>query len=340
MHDLQAFYTPLVSPAMTPLENQFGLPEYTVPGAYLTPLTSPAIEAQNANSSGVPRQRSQAPDTGYLQSPVDNSLPTSSAPSSPTTTREQRQRMSTTTNKVTSRAKKQSPSVRPQSRRKTLFSLKSDEVLNGLSQNQNSAQPRPSGSGGPRYGSNESTTKDSISPEPLSEPLMPPPAVPPPKRSPAVGPQLSQGEAATPATLMRIRRSERGQSTPRQSPGQVRPVAGGPHDDIMEDVVLPEAATPRQPKHERVDSVLHSDTASPAMQAKRVPSVEPGSTAPSPRTTAMPSPSGPTGKKSEPSNGSTSSKKRQSLSSTQPSPQIRPKISPNIQPLMRGHDGM
>lgn len=334
---------------MTPLETQFRLPEYTIPGEYFTPLTSPAIEAQNSNPSNVPPPRSQPSDMGYIQSPVDHSVPASSAPSSPAVTRKHRRRPSATS-KVAGRAKKQSPSVRPQTRKKSLLSLNSDEVLNGLSQNQASAQTRVNGNGSTRYGSNESNSMDSISPEPLSEPVMPPPALPPPKKSPAIGPQVSRGEAATPATLMRIQRSERGEGEPGQSPSQARPVAGGPHDDIMEDVTLPEAATPtahlHRSKRGRIDNVSHPDTSSPTIHANGTPSIEPkpvgstaGSTAPSPRTIAMPSPSGPTGKKSESSKGGASNKKRQSLSVAQPSPQLRPKISPNVQPLSRANDG-
>jgi hypothetical protein len=38
---------------MTPLDTQFRLPEYTIPGEYFTPLTSPALEARGS-SSGYP----------------------------------------------------------------------------------------------------------------------------------------------------------------------------------------------------------------------------------------------------------------------------------------------
>lgn len=342
---LQIYYTPLISPAMTPLETQFRLPEYTIPGEYFTPLTSPAIEAQNPNSNGVPQHTNQVSDLRYQQSPVDNPLPVSSAPPSPGIVKRHRRRISATV-KPTNRAKK-SPAVRPQRRKKSVLNSNSDEVLNILSQNQNSTLQQANGSAGTGYGSNESASKDSISPETLSEPLMPPPALPPPKQSPSVGPQM--GGAATPATLMHINRSRGGQSAV-QSPGQTRPSSGEPHDDIMEDVVLPEAATPTtgfyRPNGGRI--VSHSDTANAAASANTTPCLEPksaatdppsSSVAPSPRSIAMPSPSGPTGKKLEPAKSGTFIKKRPSLSSTQPSPQLRPKISPCIQPLGRAGDG-
>jgi hypothetical protein len=56
----QAF-TPLVSPAVTPYDARFQIPDFTVPGAYFSPLTSPALNAQSqqhhqsqATTSGSP----------------------------------------------------------------------------------------------------------------------------------------------------------------------------------------------------------------------------------------------------------------------------------------------
>src|SRR6185436_20506 len=45
-------FTPLVSPAVTPLETRFPVDtQFTVPGAYFSPLTSPALHAQNESFS-------------------------------------------------------------------------------------------------------------------------------------------------------------------------------------------------------------------------------------------------------------------------------------------------
>lgn len=339
---------------MTPLETQFRLPEYTVPGEYFTPLTSPALEAQNqnANSNGCPPHLRQIPNVGYMQSPVDNPPPASSAPSSPGITRKHR-RQPSATNKLSTRAKKQSPSVRPQSRKKSLLNVNSDELLSSLRQNKNGSQSRINANSGLRYDSNDSTGQDSVSPEALSEPLMPPPALPPPKPSPSTVPQTPQSranEAATPSTLMRIRRSQC--ETQSQFPGQGDLVTGDSRDDLMEDITLPEAMAPTTPLYRpnagRIEGASFTETTGSTTPASVTPSLEPksaavehtpSSIAPSPRTLAMPSPSGPTGKRLEPSKTSSSSRKRQSLSSTQPSPQLRPKISPNIQPSTRGSDG-
>src|SRR4051794_15400129 len=117
---------------MTPLETQFRLPEYTIPGEYFTPLTSPALEAQGSNSNGYPFHPRQVSDVGFLQSPVDaNGIPISSAPSSPGMMRKHRRRPSVT-NRFTGRAGKQSPIVRPQTRKKSMLNINSDDVLNAI----------------------------------------------------------------------------------------------------------------------------------------------------------------------------------------------------------------
>lgn len=338
---------------MTPLETQFRLPEYTIPGEYFTPLTSPALEAQNATSNGYPFPAAQMSDMGFIPSPADTALPVSSAPSSPGLTRKHR-RGTSSTKAFSARAKKQqSPSVRPQTRKKSLLNINSDEVLNGLTHDQGDPKARPLGSSNLRFGSNESSGQDSVSPEPLSEPLMPPPALPPARRSPAVGPQSDTNEPATPAMLMRIQRSQPAPTAANQTPGQIQMGASESHDDIMEDIALPEATTPAahlsRPQVNRIDTSIRAGAASPAPSASNTPVLEikpapntersAGSVAPSPRSIAMPSPSGPVAKKSDTPKLGPSSRKRPSISSTQASPNLRPKISPSIQPLVRG-DGV
>lgn len=352
---------------MTPLETQFRLPEYTIPGEYFTPLTSPALEAQNAHSNnGYPlSQGGQISDIPFMQSPVDSAVAASSAPSSPGLVRKHR-RQPSTANRFSARAKKQqSPSVRPQARKKSLLSINHDEVLNGLSQEEQSgSKSKSNGASGLRFGSNESS-QDSVSPEPLSEPLMPPPAIPQARKSPALAPQAAAqsqqaNEPATPAMLMRIQRSQQqNQDSTGQFSGQAKLVLGNEsRDDMMADMVLPEAAAPAtatqscgpRPKMARIDTTIHSGVPTPAASTNATPAIEPksapaernhaSSIAPSPRSIAMPSPSGPVAKKSDtPKLGPSNSRKRPSVSSTQPSPQIRPKISPSIQPLVPRGEG-
>ncbi|PYH98366.1 hypothetical protein BO71DRAFT_58173 [Aspergillus ellipticus CBS 707.79] len=354
MNEEQALYTPLVSPSMTPLESQFRFPEYTIPGEYFTPLTSPALEAHNSNPTGYPFHSGQISEMGFMHSPADNTLPMSSAPSSPGLIRKHR-RQPSNAKTFSARAKKQqSPSVRPQARKKSLLNINSDEGLNSLSQDQGSCKSRSSGGSGLRYGSNESSGQDSVSPEPLSEPLMPPPALPPSRKSPSIGPQMAQvpqpSEPATPALLMRIQRSSHSPISAGQIATAVKPISSEPKDDVMEDVILPEAVASfgqtSRPQMARIDTTVRADSVSSATPGSSTPALEPrsahhnpSSLAPSPRTLAMPSPSGPIPKKSDTPKLAPMSRKRQSLGSSQPSPNLRPKISPSIQPLVRG-DGL
>ncbi|KAL4886352.1 helix-loop-helix DNA-binding domain-containing protein [Aspergillus karnatakaensis] len=345
MMEEQALYTPLVSPAMTPLESQFRQPEYTIPGEYFSPLTSPAIEAQHVSTSGFPIHSGPMTEVGFVHSPIENGFPVSSAPSSPGLARKQRRRPSTAGKSFQSRAKKQqSPSVRPLTRTRSRLT---DGVMTALAEGQTNPTSHPySGSGTILHnGGAESSGQDSVSPEPLSEPLMPPPALPPARKSPAIAPQARQtqnNEPATPAMLMRMQRSPHAHPTSDHNLTPTQPPVTEPHDDVMEDVILPEAATPSaqlfRPQVARIDTVIPTSTSSPSISANATHHSDlqaPGSVAPSPRTVAMPSPNGPVPRKSEtPKIGPI--RKRQSLSSAHPSPSLRPKISPNIKPLVPG----
>src|SRR5689334_22914799 len=111
----QSVFTPLLSPAMTPLDPQFRVPEYTIPGEYFTPLTSPAIEVRSANGNGyVYNTNTQSPDIHFVSSPIDmtQQIPSTSAPSSPGMLRRQRRKPSLSTRAAT-RPVRQSPSARP-----------------------------------------------------------------------------------------------------------------------------------------------------------------------------------------------------------------------------------
>jgi hypothetical protein len=346
MNDPQAaFYTPLVSPAMTPLESQFRLPEYTIPGEYFTPLTSPALEAQNS-SNGYPYPATQPPSAGYVPSPIDqNGMSVTSAPSSPGILRKQRRRPSVA-KRTGGRAAKASPSIQPKNRRKQALSaqLLADDISHTLGQDQGAARPPTSAGSSLRYGSQESS-QDSVSPEPISEPLMPPPALPQVRKSPAMGPQITDPKSngpATPAMLMRIQnRPQHLQSPAGQFSGFASLVTDESQDELMEDMVLPEAANNTRPRLSRIDTSLSTKHQPAALSAKSTPTIEPrsdrppsGSLTPGPPSGSMASPSGPVPKKSE-SKGS-GNRKRQSVSSSHVSPALRPRISPSIQPLVRG----
>ncbi|KAL5336341.1 helix-loop-helix DNA-binding domain-containing protein [Aspergillus crustosus] len=350
MMEEQALYTPLVSPAMTPLESQFRQAEYTIPGEYFSPLTSPAIEAQNVNSNGFPINSGPMTDVNFVHSPVENGFPVSSAPSSPGLARKRRRRPSTASKSFHSRAKKQqSPSVRPLTRTRSRLT---DGVMTALTETHPNPTSHPYNGNILHSGGAESSGQDSVSPEPLSEPLMPPPAFPPSRKSPAITPQTQQSqntsEPATPAMLMRIQCSPHARSAPDHNLTPTQPPVTEPRDDVMEDVVLPEAATPSaqlfRPQISRIDKVIPSHSQSPNTSNTPHPEIDqstfadkhPGSIAPSPRSMPMASPSGPVPRKPETPKLGPNSRKRQSLSSSHPSPSLRPKISPNIQPLVPG----
>lgn len=329
---------------MTPLENQFQLDGFAVPGEYsITPLTSPALEAQNHHSSNGFYHSRQVSDVGFVPTSAEvNPLPGPSAPGSPSIIRKTNRRRPSTASRLSTRKVKQSPSIRAQTQRRKQVP-NSEEFYNSLTQELN--KPQNNDVRSLQASSNEGSGQDSVSPEPLSEPLMLPPALPPARKSPAIAPQPAQppSAAATPATLMRIQRSQHTQDLSGQFMGRAQLEY---HDEMMEDISLPEAVASSQlrPKVNRIDTAVRTGTASPAISANVTPGLEPrsgppsGSVAVSPRTAAMPSPSGPIPKRSDPSRASISSRKRPSVSSTQASPQLRPKISPSIQPLMRAGD--
>ncbi|KAF3396067.1 hypothetical protein F1880_007344 [Penicillium rolfsii] len=358
INEEQALYTPLVSPAMTPLESQFRLPEYTIPGEYFTPLTSPALEAQNHSSTSYPFHARQVSDVGFVPTNAEvNPLPGTSAPPSPSIIRKTRRRTSVASSRLAGRTTKprQSPHIRAQTtqsqRARSKYHAPSSEDLYNHMTTQEVNKPPNHDVRSLQESSNEGSGQDSVSPEPLPDSLMPPPAVPPPRKSPAILPhQASQqlpGTAATPATLMRLQRAQHAEEPSDHLMGQAQLEVP---DELMEDISLPEAAQPAlqpRPKMSRIDTNVRN-TASPIMSAHGTPLIEPRSTpaadrtpiAPSPRTIAMPSPSGPVPKRSDPSRQSISSRKRPSVTSTHASPLLRPKISPSIQPLMRGSDSL
>ncbi|KAK2765462.1 hypothetical protein FQN54_008316 [Arachnomyces sp. PD_36] len=339
-NDDQSAFTPLMSPAVTPLDTQFCLPEYTIPGEYFTPLTSPALEARQSNGNGYMYNATQAPDLGFLASPIDpfNHVPTSSAPSSPAITKKQRRKPSTSTRAAT-RTVRQSPSVRPQSRRKP----HSGSTLNP---DDNTSR----GSGGYHHNSsNENSAQDSVSPEPLSEPLMPPPAVPRSGKSTfntiqESGPDSKSSEAAaTPATLMKLQKQHaHTENTGPQFSGTSTVVVNDTPDEVMTDA---NTSSNTNPGVARIDTTSNEQT--PTLLAKGVspnsagPLAEkplPSPAAPSPRIGASSSPAiAP--KRGDSKTTGRVSKKRQSVNSSQASPALRPKISPSIQPLIR-NDGV
>ncbi|TVY81289.1 Phosphorus acquisition-controlling protein [Lachnellula suecica] len=332
-------FTPLVSPAVTPLDAHFNIPEYTVPGAYFSPLSSPALHAQNDHHTAYdPRS------TGTTNSPIDLNPETHSAPASsvilsrgPSKKAPQKPR--------STRTVRQSPIVKPRKSKRASANIP-PQALGDIMEPKNPQVTRSKvASSSHSTASTEESENGSISPEHLSD--MAPPPVPTPGstgRSPYISSQkenprsqrLVLGSPATPASLMRLT----------QSP-QVNEVSNIQNMDIddqgMEGFSLPEAATSR-PTLSRIDTqsdgqitptLSSTGTKTPGLQPLPSPAFSRSRTA----TSASQSPqidsmNGANGRK--PSQSASRNSKKRSGSSVLASPALLPRISPSIKPLMPG----
>ncbi|KAK2839287.1 hypothetical protein FQN49_006293 [Arthroderma sp. PD_2] len=237
----QSSFTPLMSPAMTPLEHQLRFPEYTTPGEYLSPLTSPALEARQSNGAGLNLPNGSHMDFGMLSSPTDlaHQHHATSGPLTNSPKLIQKQRRKSQASRLT----RPSPLVRPQNgrprpqteaeARARAKKLSAQAAANRTSNSRNSS-------------SNEGSGLDSVSPEPLTEPLMPPPALPRSGKSPYMGAQdpsqnSAMNEVATPATLMKLQKQQISPGMDGEFSRNGTVVVGTAPDEHMEDISLPES---------------------------------------------------------------------------------------------------
>ena len=308
----QASFTPLVSPAQTPITNGFGIPEFGNADDFFSPLTSPAIEAQVARSL-----------TGPTASPIDM---TDSAPKSTAAARRGRSKGSGSTRAQT-RSVKQSPAAKPVTRRKgastsNLQIEKADTTVQGR---KNLQLPTPR--------SAARANDDSVSPEALSEALMGPPPIPQNADKSPMAPTSKSSDpnnAVTPATLMMIPRNE--QSSPDGATLEQQLLG---NNEPLEDMTLPDAAAPpTRPTGLQIDisRISEDDQSTPTLSAK---SAKLSATSTPRSAFAKTTPQDPFSKQSKVDGraGGRGSKKRQSTSSAAISPALRPKISPSITPL-------
>jgi hypothetical protein len=329
-------FTPLVSPAVTPLETHFNIPEYTVPGAYFSPLSSPALRAQNDHSMLYDPRLS-----GTTNSPIDMNMESHSAPTSSAVSL--RKPTKKTAQKRGTRAVRQSPIVKPQRKTRRNSSSVNAQVLGDILEPA-SAQTAKSTEVRSSY-STASTeeSEDSISPEHLSD--MAPPPIPPPgsaNRSPYIlalnnarNERPPLGSPATPASLMRLT----------QSPSSSQPGANQDLDmEGIEGFSLPEAATNR-PSMARIESQSDGQvTPTLSSVGSKTPSFpplpSPSFTRPRVSASASQSPqidpmNGANGTRRTPSIAPRGQKKRASTS-VLASPALLPRISPSIKPLLPG----
>ncbi|EFQ99867.1 phosphorus acquisition-controlling protein [Nannizzia gypsea CBS 118893] len=336
----QSSFTPLMSPAMTPLEHQLRFPEYTTPGEYLSPLTSPALEARQSSGAGFNFPSGSHMDySSMLSSPteISHQHPATTGPltNSPKLIQKQRRKSQA------SRLSRQSPLVRPQNGRSRpqteaeararAKKLSAQAAANRTSNSRNSS-------------SNEGSGLDSVSPEPLTEPLMPPPALPRSGKSPYMAAQdhpATMSEVATPATLMKLQKQQISPGMDGEFSRNGTVVIASAPEEHMEDISLPEPVSLQGALSGESTPTIH---AKPSQILKpRTESISElkgtNSVNPSPVIKAKGSPSGPVGlKRSDSKQSSRVTKKRQGMSAAQ-SPALRPKISPSIQPLIRA-DGV
>lgn len=357
-------FTPLVSPAVTPLEAHFNIPEYTVPGAYFSPLSSPALHAQNEHRSVYDARHV---DTSSTPSPNDMNVDSGSGPTStgPTAKRTTKKPISKPrTPRATARGVRQSPISKPQ-RRRTGSTNISQQALTELSE---PAMQQSNNASSARSTASTEESNDSVSPEHLSD-MAPPPLPGSAGRSPFLASQNGHNghnghnsqngqngqnrqngqdrvqqikgmSPATPASLMRI-----------SKPNQTSPAIGsnGEMDDhAMEGFSLPEAAHSTRPQISRIDTRSDGQTTPTLDSASRTPSfaslpspafVRPTTSASSasPQLLSMNgSSNGIAASRKTPQLGVRGSKKRSSVSSVHVSPALRPKISPSIRPLISG----
>lgn len=351
-------FTPLVSPAVTPLESQFAIDtQFTVPGAYFSPLTSPALHAQNDANAGFDQRLSST------NSPVDMELESLPGPAAPTSGEVVKKLRKSTTTKTRKSTVKSSPITKAQ-RRKTLTTpiMKSQQALNQVvedleSRDQHMSQlppPAPQPSHATAFGGTTDSENGSVSPQNLSD--MPPPPVPKSKSarpSPYMGPQNGAAahnlatlpghpSPATPASLMKLPSPKANKSSSRATSQEPAP---NEHIEMFE---LPESvnSTFQKPNPRPIET--RSQTQSPALSpmSTKTPGAHPtlspatfakppapGSATASPQLTPGP-PSGSLRK--TPQMLPRGSKKRGSINSVHVSPALRPKISPNIKPLLPG----
>ena len=362
-------FTPLVSPAVTPLDTQFQYPDYAAATDAFSPLTSPALRAQNQSATqhsvyGAVR----GSDTSDTTSPTDANLDYSAHTSASATAslRKSKRKTSSASTKNPARAVRQSPAMKPQRKSKPLSTVIPAKEISGIIEEARQSKPSSKGSQKadgklPLPYSQDSSGADSVSPEPLSDILMPPPATPKStsaSRSPYLNAnqkepqetpmQDTNGEPATPASLMKIRKQGgKVNGSHRQSSNlkEQTALAEADMEQIMEDIVLPEPAnTNKKPVLRPINTAnTASDQSTPTTSTRKTPRYGPASAPitattsafPSPQLSAITSPIGSgSGKRSDPKLRARDSKKRNSQGSVHVSPALRPKISPSIKPLL------
>ncbi|KAF5656922.1 phosphorus acquisition-controlling [Fusarium heterosporum] len=343
MKEQDMAFTPLVSPAVTPLDPNFSMDSgYTIPSAYFSPLTSPALHAQNDHSTVYDLRH-----TNTNNSPVDVDL---DRPTGPITSVLDLPKKPTRKKAATkSRAKasiRSSPIVKPQRRKIGPSPAIVSQVLNEVEENNGSFLPMSATS-------TETSAEEnsSVSPEALLE--MPPPPIPnrrstskspyiqaqsSSQQTPVPGPVDLHPAPATPASLMKLPASR----TNKHAAENLGPVVS----DHIESLELPESVSSKTMTPVISRSSVQSSSIEPVFgkgsgfqplpspvftkpsgpaSASASPQLAPGSTGPSARRTPQLAPR---------------AGRKRSTGSVHVSPALLPRISPSIKPLLPGTPGM
>lgn len=341
MKEQDMAFTPLVSPAVTPLDPHFSMDSstFTVPGAYFSPLTSPALHAQNDASSIYEQTHSN-------NSPIEMELDTSTTSAIGSVDLSKKPRKKAPAKPRGKANIRSSPIVKPQRRKTGPSPAIVSQVLTEVEENGNSAfLPMPAAS-------TETSPEEnsSVSPETLSD--MPPPPVPTRRstsKSPYIYPQRSgqqtpvsvpadsQPAPATPASLMKLPASR----TNTTSTGHLEH-AGTDHIESLE---LPESVSNKKlgPTITRtimqstlVESATSKGASFQPLQSPVFPKRS-GTTSASQSPQLGPGSSGPAARKT-PQLAPRNSRTR--TGSVHVSPALLPRISPNIKPLLPGTPGL
>ncbi|KAH6610527.1 phosphorus acquisition-controlling [Trichoderma cornu-damae] len=342
-------FTPLVSPAVTPLDPHFSMENaFTVPGAYFSPLTSPALHAQNDSSSNYDHT------THSNNSPIDMDLEPLAVPA--VNLDHSKKTRKTQAAKARSKPSVKSSPISKPLRRKTgpspamVSQVLSEVEERSLQAGDHGLLPLPAAS---TDGSDENA---SVSPENLSE--MPPPPIPARRsmsKSPYIRPQPNMQPShasalideqhpphpATPASLMKLPASK----TKKLTNSHAEP----PLSDTIESLELPESISNPSLAGGLVNNARlasHPPRPEPNLASKGVtfqsmpsPVVRATGTSPANQSPLLLPGSSGSSQRKTPQLSSRNGRKR-STGSVHASPALLPRISPNIKPLLPGAPGM
>ncbi|OIW34911.1 hypothetical protein CONLIGDRAFT_30882 [Coniochaeta ligniaria NRRL 30616] len=352
----EMLFTPLVSPAVTPLDTHFPIDaQFTVPGAYFSPLTSPALHAQSDNMISF-EHRHGSISHSPVKLDMESSPLSGLIPSSVESTKKGRKN-------ATKRGKssvRQSPITKPQRRKTATTPLLNEQVLSELveaAEQEQQQLPLPAlpTSASATPGTTDSDHNSSVSPEALHDSTlidMPPPPIPKArsaKPSPFLAAQThahhlpghvllpGMPSPATPASLMKL--SSPNNRVPSSSSGSQEPLA----PDHIESFELPESAnfpkaqpTPRIESRTPILTASDSSAKSSTFQPTHSPFIRPRTNSSATQSPQILPSSSSSERKTPLLAPRGNSKKRSSISSVHVSPALLPRISPNIKPLLPG----